>query len=251
MSTVLMKPTLTKSMSEDHRLSNPIDPITPPSLITSISTDTKAIPIQKELPPSRFSSFFSTHATARSNIKPHPSSSSTSETSLKSAHSFSSSSLPSSTDDPHKSHKFSKSIGNLISSPASWTRKHLHKHHHHHNGSGHASPSVNVPKLNEKYGDYVKPSKKASTKTSGATNKNNIGSGATAVIRLVQSKDRILAVKEFRKREKTEDEKEYLKRMHNEYCISKSVSGHPNVVETMDLVVDEHDRWCTVMEYVS
>jgi serine/threonine protein kinase len=60
-----------------------------------------------------------------------------------------------------------------------------------------------------------------------------------------------LAVKEFIKRGKSEDEKEYLKRMHNEYCISKTVSGHPNVVETIDLVMDEKDRWCTVMEYVS
>jgi hypothetical protein len=152
---------------------------------------------------------------------------------------------------PRQQHKFSLSIGNIISSPASWTKKHLHHNHSH---SEPCSPSANVPKLNERYGDYVKPNKKSITKSSGATNKHNIGSGATAVIRLVQSpypNGRILAVKEFRKKDKIEDEKKYLKRMHNEYCISKTVSGHPNVIETMDLVVDEQDRWCTVMEYVS
>ncbi|KAI8370079.1 kinase-like domain-containing protein [Choanephora cucurbitarum] len=147
----------------------------------------------------------------------------------------------------HSSNRLSRSIGNLITSPASWTRKHLHHHH-----SDPSSPSSYVPRLNEKYGDYVKPIKRPNTKASGATNRNNVGSGATAVIRLVQSPHqggRILAVKEFIKKDKNEDQKEYLKRMHNEYCIGKTVSGHPNVVETLDLVVDEHDRWCTVMEY--
>lgn len=142
------------------------------------------------------------------------------------------------------SNSFSRSISNLLSSPASWTKKHLHHH------SEPASPTAAVPRLNERYGHYIKPTQKG-TKASGSTNKNNIGSGATAVIRLVQSSGRILAVKEFIKRGKSEDEKEYLKRMHNEYCISKTVSGHPNVVETIDLVMDEKDRWCTVMEYVS
>ncbi|ORE20598.1 kinase-like protein [Rhizopus microsporus] len=142
-------------------------------------------------------------------------------------------------------HRLGRSIGNFISSPATWTKKHFHPADHHH------SPVSNVPRLHEKYGEYVKPMKKSNTKGTGATNKNNIASGATAVIRLVKSpKDgSVLAVKEFRKRTKDEDEKEYLKRMHNEYCISKTVSGHLHVVETMDLVVDEYDRWCTVMEY--
>ncbi|KAI8975376.1 kinase-like domain-containing protein [Mycotypha africana] len=154
--------------------------------------------------------------------------------------------------------RLGRSIGDFISSPASWTRKHLNHHHsiHHKQNSESvpASPFTNVPRLSEKYGPYVKPSKEASSKATGATNRNNIGSGATAVIRLVQSSsafqnNEIFAVKEFRKRGKTEDEKEYLKRMHSEYCISKTVSDHPNVVTTIDLVVDERDRWCTVMEY--
>lgn len=141
-------------------------------------------------------------------------------------------------------HRLSRSIGSFIASPASWTKKHFHSIDIH-------SPSNNVPKLHEKYGEYIKPTKKSDAKGTGATNRNNIGSGATAVIRLVRSpKDKsILAVKEFRKKAKDEDEKEYLKRMHSEYCISKTASGHPHVVETIDLVVDEYNRWCTVMEY--
>lgn len=109
-----------------------------------------------------------------------------------------------------------------------------------------------VPLLSEKYGNYVKPEKR-STKTMGSTSKKNIASGATAVIRLVQQKTtgRILAVKEFKKRDKTEGEKEYEKRMLNEYFISKSASNHPHIVETIDLVKDEKARWCVVMEYVS
>ncbi|KAF7722368.1 serine/threonine-protein kinase HAL4/sat4 [Apophysomyces ossiformis] len=112
----------------------------------------------------------------------------------------------------------------------------------------HDQTKDNVCRLADKYGAYVKPGK--TSKSMGATSRNNIASGATAVIRLVQDTNGlILAVKEFKKRDKHEDEREYLKRMHNEYCISKTASGHPNVVSTLDLVIDEKDRWCTVMEY--
>ncbi|KAI8384967.1 kinase-like domain-containing protein [Radiomyces spectabilis] len=146
--------------------------------------------------------------------------------------------------------KISRSFGNLFAH-SSW-RKHLQHHHlhHHQHQEEPCSPFADVPRLAEKYGDYVKPAK-PSGKNSGATNKHNIGSGATAVIRLVQPPDHgpILAVKEFMKREKNEDQREYMKRMHNEYCISKTASGHPNIVATKDLVLDEHDRWCSVMEY--
>jgi hypothetical protein len=265
------------------RTSSPeaIDAYTPQMAATVSNNDTrvstfrsKSIPIKKS---SRFGSLFSS-SSSRSNLKMTPTPDTVNNNTPESVPSRSAANLPrrrsssgaqsyrsvdsnlvndSGTQSPstQQQHKFSRSIGNFIASPASWTKKHLHNHHgnHHNSGSEPSSPSVNVPRLNEKYGDYIKPSKHASNKASGATNKNNIGSGATAVIRLVRSTHdhHILAVKEFIKREKTEDEKEYLKRMHNEYCISKTVSGHPNVVETMDLVVDEHDRWCTVMEYVS
>jgi hypothetical protein len=108
-----------------------------------------------------------------------------------------------------------------------------------------------VPLLSEKYGEYVKPERR-STKGMGSTSKKNIASGATAVIRLVRPKagGRILAVKEFKKRDKTEAEREYQKRMLNEYFISKSASNCPHIVDTLDLVKDEKGRWCVVMEYV-
>jgi len=109
-----------------------------------------------------------------------------------------------------------------------------------------------VPLLSDKYGDYVKPERR-STKGMGSTSKKNIASGATAVIRLVQPRNsqRVLAVKEFKKREKNEVESEYQKRMLNEYCISKSASNHEHVVDTLDLVKDEKGHWCVVMEYCS
>lgn len=106
-------------------------------------------------------------------------------------------------------------------------------------------------RLADKYGPYLKPAKKSSSKSMGATSKKNIASGATAVIRLVEHQGNVLAVKEFKKRDKSESVHEYEDRMQNEYCISKKVSGHPNVISTVDLVKDERDRWCAVMEYAS
>ncbi|KAI8080156.1 kinase-like domain-containing protein [Gilbertella persicaria] len=107
-----------------------------------------------------------------------------------------------------------------------------------------------VPLLTEKYGEYIKPEHR-STKGLGSTSKKNIASGATAVIRLVKQRTggRILAIKEFKKKDKSESEREYQKRMLNEYCISKSASNCPHVVDTLDLVKDEKGRWCVVMEY--
>ncbi|ORZ24332.1 kinase-like domain-containing protein [Absidia repens] len=124
-----------------------------------------------------------------------------------------------------------------------------HYHHHHHSTAASAAASFdNVDRLELKYGPYIKPVEK---KKHLGGNKKNVASGATAVIRLVQPRDgsALLAVKEFMKKDKNEDERTYRKRMQNEYCISKSARGHPHVVETMDLVLDEHERWCTVMEY--
>ncbi|RKP35035.1 kinase-like domain-containing protein, partial [Dimargaris cristalligena] len=53
---------------------------------------------------------------------------------------------------------------------------------------------------------------------------------------------------EFRKRRKDESEKEYVKKLTSEFCIS-STMRHPNIVETVDLVQDQQQRWCQVMEY--
>lgn len=108
-----------------------------------------------------------------------------------------------------------------------------------------------VPLLTDKYGDYIKSN--STSKGMGSTSKKNIASGATAVIRLVKQKadGRILAVKEFKKREKSEIEHEYENRLLNEYQLSKSASTCPYIVDTLDLVKDEKGRWCVVMEYVS
>lgn len=90
----------------------------------------------------------------------------------------------------------------------------------------------------------------------GVCEKGCIGKGATAVVRLAHkmdaksSEEKLYAIKEFRKRRKNESEKEYVKKLTSEFCISSTLH-HPNVVETVDLIQDEHQNYCTVMEYVS
>ncbi|RKP08307.1 kinase-like domain-containing protein, partial [Thamnocephalis sphaerospora] len=83
-----------------------------------------------------------------------------------------------------------------------------------------------------------------------------VGRGATAVVRVArrledidgQTSEKLYAVKEFRKRRKDETEREYVKKLTSEFCISASLN-HPNVVNTVDLVQDENGQWCEVMEY--
>lgn len=79
-----------------------------------------------------------------------------------------------------------------------------------------------------------------------------IGKGATSVVRLAhkwdRSEEKLYAVKEFRKRRKNETEKEYVKKLTSEFCISSTLH-HINIVETVDLVQDENQHWCEVMEY--
>ena len=97
-----------------------------------------------------------------------------------------------------------------------------------------------------------------------------IGRGATSVVRLAHKWDRseeklyavkvcyqsdmicfpqpIYSLQEFRKRRKNETEKEYVKKLTAEFCISSTLH-HVNIVETVDLVQDEQQRWCEVMEY--
>ncbi|MBW0490415.1 hypothetical protein O181_030130 [Austropuccinia psidii MF-1] len=86
----------------------------------------------------------------------------------------------------------------------------------------------------------------------GICEKATIGKGATAVVRLAHKWDRgtdkLYAVKEFRKRRKNETEKEYVKKLTSEFCISSTLH-HENIVETVDLVQDENQHWCEVMEY--
>ncbi|KAI8388673.1 kinase-like domain-containing protein [Radiomyces spectabilis] len=93
-----------------------------------------------------------------------------------------------------------------------------------------------------------------------------IGHGATAVIRLTELPARpalltadlttehrpktVIAVKAFRKRDHDESERQYRKRLTNEFCISKTLR-HDHVVEMFDLMKDSKGRWCIAMEYCS
>ncbi|KAJ7649559.1 kinase-like domain-containing protein [Mycena polygramma] len=91
------------------------------------------------------------------------------------------------------------------------------------------------------------------SKKYGVCQKVAIGKGATSVVRLAHKWDRsegdkMYAVKEFRKRRRTETEKEYVKKLTAEFCISSTLH-HVNIVETVDLVQDEQGRWCEVMEF--
>lgn len=97
------------------------------------------------------------------------------------------------------------------------------------------------------------PNKEESlTEKYGVCERRCIGKGATAVVRLVHKQsigqDSLYAVKAFRKRRKDETEREYVKKLTSEFCISSTLH-HPNVVETVDLIKDEHGDWCEVMEY--
>lgn len=86
----------------------------------------------------------------------------------------------------------------------------------------------------------------------GVCQKVAIGKGATSVVRLAhkwdRSEERLYAIKEFRKRRKNETEKEYVKKLTAEFCISSTLH-HPNIVETVDLIQDENQHWCEVMEF--
>ncbi|KAJ3785410.1 Pkinase-domain-containing protein [Lentinula aff. detonsa] len=86
----------------------------------------------------------------------------------------------------------------------------------------------------------------------GVCQKVAIGKGATSVVRLAhkwdRSEERLYAIKEFRKRRKNETEKEYVKKLTAEFCISSTLH-HTNIVETVDLVQDENQHWCEVMEF--
>ncbi|KAJ1551700.1 serine/threonine-protein kinase HAL4/sat4 [Nowakowskiella sp. JEL0078] len=80
-----------------------------------------------------------------------------------------------------------------------------------------------------------------------------LGKGAHAIVKLAHKSERtgdekVCAVKEFRKRKKDESHKDYLKKVVAEFCISSTLH-HPNVVETIDLIQDEHHKWCVIMEY--
>ncbi|KAJ3219237.1 serine/threonine-protein kinase HAL4/sat4 [Clydaea vesicula] len=79
-----------------------------------------------------------------------------------------------------------------------------------------------------------------------------LGKGANATVKLAHQKimniEKLYAVKEFRKRRKEETEREYVKKVIGEFCISLH---HENVIVVIDLIQDEKDRWCQIMEYLA
>ncbi|PIA18162.1 Pkinase-domain-containing protein [Coemansia reversa NRRL 1564] len=86
----------------------------------------------------------------------------------------------------------------------------------------------------------------------GTCSRECIGRGATAVVRVAYKQHRdgpqVYAIKRFRKQRPGESEREYIKKLTSEYCISSSMH-HKNVVSTLDLIQDPQKNWCQVMEY--
>lgn len=78
-----------------------------------------------------------------------------------------------------------------------------------------------------------------------------LGKGATAEVRIMARKgfsnEELVAVKEFRIRDKGESEEDYIMKIKSEYSIAKSLH-HPNVVETVRLCTNR-GRWNHVMEF--
>jgi protein-serine/threonine kinase len=80
-----------------------------------------------------------------------------------------------------------------------------------------------------------------------------LGKGATSEVRIMArrgaaSKDEeLVAVKEFRERDKDESEEDYVLKIKSEYSIAKSLR-HPNIVETVRLCTNRN-RWNHVMEF--
>ncbi|KAI9271549.1 kinase-like domain-containing protein [Phascolomyces articulosus] len=75
-----------------------------------------------------------------------------------------------------------------------------------------------------------------------------IGEGSNGVVLIYKRNTMLYAVKRFRKPRRNENNKDYMKRLASEYCIASSVSAHPNILTTIDLVLKD-DGYCTVMEY--
>lgn len=88
----------------------------------------------------------------------------------------------------------------------------------------------------------------------GVCDRRSIGTGAFATVKLAHKNDPTVegglfyAVKAFRSRQNGETPRQYLKRLTGEFCIGSSLI-HPNIVSIIDLVQDDDDRWCQVMEY--
>lgn len=79
-----------------------------------------------------------------------------------------------------------------------------------------------------------------------------IGIGASATVKLIVDKKSktFYAVKVFKRRKSNAETANFMKKLISEFCISSTLN-HPNIIKTIDLVIDDKNRYCTVMEYVS
>ncbi|KAJ3321996.1 serine/threonine-protein kinase HAL4/sat4 [Blyttiomyces sp. JEL0837] len=146
------------------------------------------------------------------------------------------------------------SSGSLVSGMP----EHQNPQHHLHGGdagtdSHFLSPnSAAYPKQGSEASISRSPSHCSLSDKYGKKEKEILGKGANAVIRLccAVDSDKKFAVKEFRKRKKGESQKEYVKKLIAEFCISSSLD-HENIIKTVDLIEDERKEWCVVMEFAA
>ncbi|CAJ0904536.1 12600_t:CDS:2, partial [Entrophospora sp. SA101] len=129
-------------------------------------------------------------------------------------------------------------------------------HHHHHNGySEHKMMHLvqSVQKLfihnNHSHDSQNSDDDRNHEKVKKDDDDESVSNRATAVVRLAHKFDnstceRIYAVK----KRKNQTEKDYVKKVANEFCISSTLD-HVNIVRTIDLLQNEHHNWCEVMEY--
>lgn len=119
-------------------------------------------------------------------------------------------------------------------------------------GAGLKARRLSTSLPDEFFVDYCELDEEFKSSTSTPFKRGQLlGKGATAVVGLMKKKngpsDVLYAVKEFRGRDKSEDEAEYIKKVKSEYSIAKSLH-HPNIVETVRLCTHS-GRWNHVMEY--
>ncbi|KAI9311871.1 kinase-like domain-containing protein [Dichotomocladium elegans] len=76
-----------------------------------------------------------------------------------------------------------------------------------------------------------------------------VGKGAGGSVRIIRrsTDGKIFAVKQFRRRNPGENEKDYVKKVTAEFCVGSSLH-HPNVIETLDLI-QEGRCFYEIMEY--
>ncbi|CCD26547.1 uncharacterized protein NDAI_0H03740 [Naumovozyma dairenensis CBS 421] len=91
---------------------------------------------------------------------------------------------------------------------------------------------------------------------------NELGSGASGSVKLIQRKNDdsvVYAMKQFRKRViSKETKRDYIRTITSEYCIGINLN-HPNIIKTLELIYENDDktdcsnelRICQIMEYCS